>query len=113
MQTGAPGKLPLSIWIGGALAILVLAGGAYGWSRLAPFARVGSTYLAKQVCSCVFVAERPYPDCVDEFRPDSGKFSIIVDRAKLPTEGRIRTSFAGLIKGEARYSRGYGCTVVK
>lgn len=95
------------------LLAVVIGVGVFGWIKIGPYGKVGSTYIAKQMCSCVFVAGRPTSDCRTEFKPDVDKFSITIDRSRMPREGRVKASLGGLFTGEARYEPAFGCTVVR
>ena len=97
------------LWAGLAVLLAVLvAGGAYGWRRTAPFAEVGGVYIAKQMCSCVFLTGRTEGSCRAEFKPDIDRFTVAVDRPR----ARVSTSLA-VFKAEATYAEGYGCTVAR
>jgi hypothetical protein len=51
------------LWVAG-VALLLAAGAAaiYG-PRVVDMAEVGSGYVAKQMCSCIYVAERDFDGC--------------------------------------------------
>jgi hypothetical protein len=55
-------------WRSALLAVLLLLGAAAGaaWWRIRPLALVGAGYVAKQMCSCIFVGGRSFESC----RPD-------------------------------------------
>lgn len=98
--------------IGLGLLVVLIAGGVWGYRQVAPFARIGSTYIAKQYCSCVFVAGRSDASCRSDFEPDIDKFSITADRSALPARGKVTARLA-MFAGEATYADGFGCTVAK
>jgi len=97
------------IALGVALAVAIGAG-AWGYSRLEPYARIGATYIAKQDCSCLFVEGRSQASCAAEFKPDIDRFKVSIDRAGLPDSAKVTTRIA-VFSGQATYARGYGCAV--
>ena len=97
--------------LAGLVLLLVLIGaGVWGFGKVAPYGRIGSTYIAKQYCSCLFVAGRSDTSCRAEFQPDISKFSVKADRSGLPASAKV-TARLLLFSGEATYADGYGCTV--
>jgi hypothetical protein len=72
------------------------------------FARVATAYGAKQVCSCLHVAERPMDSCMDDFTTDISAVSIVDDGAV--TRASV---LGGLVDAKARFEPGLGCTLVK
>ena len=90
--------------------LLVGAGVAYALAR--PYAQIGGTYIAKQVCSCVFVAGRSDASCHAEFEPDINKFSVKIHRSSRPGRNWVRTRLL-IFSSAASYTEGYGCTVAK
>lgn len=78
-----------------------------------PIIQIGSAYIAKQMCSCLFVAGRSEASCRPEFKAQSiAAFTVVADRSKLPARASVTASL-GKVVAEARYSRRYGCTIVK
>ncbi len=77
-----------------------------------PIVRIGAAYIAKQVCSCLFVVGRPEASCRTEFKPDIDTFTVAIDRAGLPARARLNAT-VGPVVGEANFSRGYGCAVAR
>ena len=77
-----------------------------------PIIRIGAAYIAKQVCSCLFVVGRPEGSCRAEFKPDIDTFTVAVDRAGLAARARVNAT-VGPVIGEATFSRGYGCVVAR
>lgn len=73
---------------------------------------IGAAYIAKQVCSCLFVVGRPEASCRAEFKPDIDTFTVAIDRAGLPARARVNAT-VGPVNGEATFSRGYGCVVAR
>ena len=94
------------------LLVILIGAGAWGYRQVAPVAQIGGSYIAKQYCSCVFVAGRSEGSCHAEFEPDISKFSVKADRSGLPAHAKVTARLA-LFSGEATYTNGYGCTVSK
>jgi len=94
----------------GLLAALAvgLAAGFWGW--VLPTRRavdVGAAMLAKQVCSCVYLANREVADCrADEFQTlDPIQLEVLRD------EERVRAWIPGLGERTASFREGMGCTL--
>ena len=84
------------------------------------FAKVATAYGAKQVCSCRFVAERAFESCLGDFTADVSQIrfavssSHVMDSGQESTDDTVTASvLGGLIKNQARYEPGLGCTLVK
>jgi hypothetical protein len=99
-------------WGGLVLPVVVIGGALYGWTQLEPYGRIGATYIAKQYCSCVFVAGRSEGSCRAEFKPDIDRFNVSVDRSGLPASASVQTHLL-MFSSAATYAEGFGCTVAK
>ena len=78
-----------------------------------PIIQIGSAYVAKQMCSCLFVAGRSEASCRPEFKGQGiGSFTVVADRSQLPARASV-TATLGKLVAEARYSRRYGCSITK
>ena len=78
-----------------------------------PIIQIGSAYVAKQMCSCLFVAGRSEASCRPEFKGQGiGSFTVVADRSHLPARAGV-TATLGKLVAEARYSRRYGCSISK
>ncbi len=107
-------------WIGGCLAGLVAPAVAYAADppvASAPatspaIVKIGAAYVAKQYCSCLFVAGRPESSCKPEFKPQIDMAKVDVDRTKLPARAKVSVAL-GPVVAEATYSRRYGCVLVR
>ena len=88
----------------GVLAVLIVAG---VWTSRDTFAtaRVGTVYVAKQTCSCLFVAGRPLDSCYTDFDAEAVR-PLDVNVSK---DAVTVAALGGLISARARYERGYGC----
>lgn len=85
------------------LAVAVVAGAA--WGRLERSADVGAGYVAKELCSCMFVGGRSLESC----RPDVPASMDRVRAEALP-DG-VRGYVPLLADRTARYEPGFGCTL--
>ncbi|MDX2233320.1 MAG: hypothetical protein NW200_02365 [Hyphomonadaceae bacterium] len=97
-------------WGWAALAVVVALAGAGAWfgRDAVAFARIGTTYAAKQTCSCLFVAGRTMDSCKTDYPQDAVKqFTWAVNG------GDVTVSAAGgLISATATFEDGYGCRPV-
>jgi hypothetical protein len=94
-------------WIAlGLVAVLVLAGVVFG-PGLVRMAQVGAGYVAKCMCSCVYVAERDFDSC----RPDIPENMDRIEAALLESEEGVRASVLGIIERKALHRPGTGCTL--
>lgn len=96
---------------GGAAALVLLGGGAFGGSQLVSLAEVGSGYKAKILCSEVFVAGRAEADVnASEFAGINPVLDYVRAQAD-PTKKEVRASLFGLGARRAVYRDGVGCTL--
>lgn len=89
-------------------AVLILAGGIAAWAAARPYGVTGTTYLAKQVCSCVFLTGRSDASCRAEFEPDIEKVDVRIDHA-----GRTVSARLLLFSSRSAYDDGSGCRIVR
>ena len=68
---------------------------------------IGAAMLAKQICSCVFVADREVADCrADQFSSmDRIRLEVLRD------ESRVRAWIPALGERTAIHREGFGCTL--
>jgi hypothetical protein len=88
-----------------AAALLLLAGGAYAFQRLRGQASVGAGYVAKELCSCIFVGGRSLESCRGDVPESMDRV-----RAELLTDG-VRGFVTGLASRVARFEPAFGCTL--
>lgn len=94
-----------------ALAIVAAASAEVwpvGLKEQIAFARAGTTYDAKQVCSCRFIGARPLTSCTGDFTQNVSVFAFSESGPV------IRASvLSGLVRAEAKFEEGIGCALVK
>ena len=90
--------------------VLLLAAGAAGiyfGPRILRLSNIGAGYIAKQMCSCIFVAERGFDSCRSDMPPDMAP----VRAAALEGSPGVEAWIPGIARRTARYSPGTGCTL--
>lgn len=70
--------------------------------------QVASAYVAKQVCSCLFVGERPLESCKGDFTEDISALTIAVEGETVTT-----SALFNMIGSSASHEEGLGCTLDK
>lgn len=97
--------------IASGLGVVLAIGLTFGYFRsyrpLQAAVDVGAAMLAKQICSCVYVADRELADCrADQFASmDQIQIEVLRD------EGRVRAWVPALGERTAIYRDGFGCTL--
>lgn len=93
------------------VGVLVLLVGIGVWSARDTFAtaRIGTTYVAKQTCSCLFVAGRPLDSCSTDFDPEALRSLDVVSGNSAVTVSAL----GGVISARAEFENGFGCHPVK
>ena len=89
------------------IGVLVVLIGVGVWSSKDTFAtaRTGTAYVAKQTCSCLFVAGRPLDSCHTDFDATAVRSLDVSVTANSVTVSAL----GGLISARAQYDQGYGC----
>lgn len=91
----------IALWGGGVLLLVAAGAGALYGPRALDMMGVGAGYVAKQMCSCVYVAGRDFdqcrldlPDSLDDIaalrledRPGMRAHVLVVDRLAVHTPG--------------------------
>lgn len=92
----------------GMIALLAVAGAAYAGRDVYAYARIGTTYAAKQTCSCLYVAGRDMTSCKADYPAETVKqFTWKVDGHDVTV-----SAAGGMISAKARFDDGYGCRPV-
>jgi hypothetical protein len=94
-------------WAAGALLLLVVLGTAVLLPRMARLSNIGTGYLAKQMCSCIFVGEREFDACRSDMPASMAK----VQAALLESEPGVKAWIPVFAERRARYRAGSGCTL--
>ena len=89
------------------LAAALGAAGLYYGPGMRQLARVGSGFVAKQVCSCIFVGGRDLAACRADLRPRAER----VEAEVLGAERAVRAWVPLLGERTARYRDGSGCAL--
>ena len=111
------GRPRFGLWAGAlalafpALACPALAGAATP-APAPPIVLIGAAYIAKQLCSCLFVAQRAETPCRAEFKPEIDSFTVVVDRTGQPESGGV-TASVGPVVAQATYAAPFGCVIAK
>ena len=93
----------------GAISILVgTTAATAAYRSVGPYGHIGTNYVAKQLCSCIFVTGRTESGCRKEFEPDIKQFETEITRNG-PTAD-VRTRLA-LFDGHARFEPKFGCSI--
>jgi hypothetical protein len=88
----------------GVLAVLIGVG-VWSSSDTLATARVGTVYVAKQTCSCLFVAGRPLDSCYTDFDAEAVRpLDVNVSQS-----GVTVSALGGVISARSQYEPGYGC----
>ncbi len=95
-------------WAAAAVALILVAGLIGGYVAARPYGVTGTTYIAKQLCSCVFLTGRSDASCQGDFKPDIDKFTLRIDHASRSVSARLL-----LFSSEAVYDVGTGCRIVR
>lgn len=95
-------------WAAAVVGLILVAGLIGGYVAARPYGVTGTTYLAKQLCSCVFLTGRSDASCQAEFKPDIDKFQVRIDHAESRVSARLL-----LFSSEAAYESRTGCRIVR
>jgi hypothetical protein len=95
-------------WLAIALAVIVIVGvgGYFGLQEPLLYGRIGTTYAAKQTCSCMFVSGRSLQACEADLPGAAGNMLT------LSVSGhQVKASAYGVVHASATFEEGYGCRV--
>jgi hypothetical protein len=93
----------------GGVALVIVAGAAWAGRNFYATAHMGATYVAKQTCSCLFVAKRSEESCQTDYNPTDLQQLKVQPGASDVTASAL----GGLISGRAEFEQGFGCHPVK
>ena len=94
-------------WVLVGLLVVAGAAGIVIVRRVHRLSVIGAGYLAKQMCSCVFVAERDFASCRADMPPDM----VRVQAAPLDGQRGMRAWVPAIVERTARYTTDTGCTL--
>jgi len=89
------------------IGVLVVLIGVGVWNSkdVVATARVGTVYVAKQTCSCLFVAGRPLDSCYTDFDAEAVRpLDVSVSQNTVTV-----SALGGVISARSQFDRGYGC----
>jgi hypothetical protein len=92
------------------LLVLLLVGGfvGYYWQEVSGFPATPSSYEAKELCSCLFVENRPQKDCEQFIKQNV----VPIDSRAFDLPNKRVTVKALWISSSAKYiSAKYGCVI--
>jgi hypothetical protein len=90
----------------GIVVVLVIVGGTLFFGRDTwATAKIGTVYVAKQTCSCLFVAGRPMDSCRTDYDPAAIK-PLTVEKLE---HGVKVTALGGIVSAQAQFEQGFGC----
>jgi hypothetical protein len=84
-----------------AIVAVALFAGRDTWAT----AKIGTVYVAKQTCSCLFVAGRPMESCRTDYDPEALK-PLTVEKGD---SGVKVSALAGLVSAQSKFEPGFGC----
>lgn len=84
-----------------ALVAVAMFAGRDTWAT----AKIGTVYVAKQTCSCLFVAGRPLESCRTDYDPAALE-PLTVETSD---SGVKVSALAGLVSAQAKFEPGFGC----
>ena len=88
------------------IVLVVLMGAAMFFGRDTwTTAKLGTVYVAKQTCSCLFVAGRPMDSCRTDYDPAAIK-PLTVEKLE---HGVKVTALGGILAAQAEFEQGFGC----
>lgn len=91
--------------IGAIVVVVLVAGALYAGRDTWASAKIGTTYVAKQTCSCLFVAGRTMESCRTDYDPAAIKPLTVAT-----TDKSVKVSaLGGLVSARAEFEQGFGC----
>ena len=90
----------------GIVVVLAIVGGTLFFGRDTwATAKIGTVYVAKQTCSCLFVAGRPLDSCRTDYDPAAIK-PLTVEKLE---SGVKVTALGGIVSAQSDFEPGFGC----
>ena len=96
------------IWIGGvSLAAIVIASIAWGLRGQIAYARIATSYAAKETCSCLHISRRTMDSCIADF-PTDARNAVTVTQSGDQVHASV---LFGAISADAVHDGEYGCRI--
>jgi hypothetical protein len=90
----------------GIAVVLVIIGGVLFFGRDTwATAKIGTVYVAKQTCSCLFVAGRTMDSCRTDYDPTAIE-PLTVEKLE---DGVKVSALGGIVSAQSRFEPGFGC----
>ena len=89
------------------ILVAAIAAGGYFWAPAKGYAQTATSYSARVVCSCRFVAGRSLEDCAKDKLEGMELVTLVDDTAAKSVTAR----FPILASDTAVYREGYGCVL--
>ncbi len=96
---------------GSAIALLLVIVASFGYRAARAQANIGAGYVAHQICSCIFVAERSYESCLPDLLPvmDSIRSEVV----EIGEHQGVRGWVPLLADRRAVHTPGRGCALLE
>lgn len=94
-------------WLLVSIGVLVVLIGIGVWLGKDTYAtaRIGTTYIAKQTCSCLFVAKRTQESCRTDFDAEAVRpLEVLIAESKVTV-----SALSGMVSAQAQFEPGFGC----
>jgi hypothetical protein len=92
-------------WLAIGAVVLIALAGIFIGPRVYRLSTIGAGYIAKQMCSCIYVGEREFDSCRQDMPPDMFRVKAEV------IEGGVRAWVTGIVERTASYRPESGCTL--
>lgn len=92
-------------WLAVAVVVLIALAAVVVGPRVYRLSTIGAGYIAKQMCSCIYVGEREFDSCRQDMPPDMFRVKAEV------IDGGVRAWVTGVTERTARYRPESGCTL--
>jgi hypothetical protein len=91
--------------IGAGMVVVIVAVALFAGRKTWATAKLGTVYVAKQTCSCLFVGGRPMESCRTDYDAEALK-PLTVETSE---SGVKVSALAGLVSAQAKFEPGFGC----
>lgn len=108
---GVAMKLGWAAW--GVIGFAAIGGAAFLLLReQLDLARIGTAYVAKQTCSCLYVGGRTPDSCASDYDPDIYRLFSVRIETETATQA-VSTQAFSIFRARAVFEPGFGCTLVE